>query len=192
MTRTPPDPGFAAADGSAGRDDSRDQCAPDTAWNRACVFCDCGVRRSAGDRNAAAPGSVFALDIVKPLPLTGEIVEVEERLGADGAVVRPLERGNRWLEAARRLVGKGVRTAAIALMHSYRNPVHERRVAEILREAGFTHVSVSAELAPVIKLAGRVRRLRWSMPISPDTPDLSPTASRRSFPQIGTELPRMS
>ena len=93
---------------------------------------------------------LFALDIIKPTPLTGAIVEVEERLSADGSVVRPLDE-DAVAHAAQRLVAQGVRTAAVALMHSYRNPAHERRVAEILRSAGFTHVSVSSELAPFVK-----------------------------------------
>lgn len=99
---------------------------------------------------------LFALDITKPLPLTGVIVEVEERLSADGGVLRPLNEAA-VTEAARRLVAEGVRTAAVALMHSYLNPVHERRVADILRAAGFTHVSVSADLAPFIKLLPRAQ-----------------------------------
>ena len=93
---------------------------------------------------------LFALDIIKPAPLTGAIVEIEERLAADGSVVRPLNEAA-VAEIARRLVADGVRTAAVALMHSYRNPAHEGRVAEILRSAGFTHVSVSSKLAPFVK-----------------------------------------
>lgn len=99
---------------------------------------------------------LFALDIVKAQPLTGDVVEVEERLSADGVVLRPLDEAT-VAEAARRLVAQGVRTAAVALMHSYRNPIPERRVAEILRAAGFTHVSVSSELAPFIKLLPRAQ-----------------------------------
>jgi len=109
---------------------------------------------------------LFALDIVKPQPLTGAIVEVEERLAADGAVVRALNE-TAIIEAARRLTAEGVRTAAIALMHSYRNPVHERRVAEILREAGFTHVSVSSDLAPFIKLLPRAQTAVVNAYLSP-------------------------
>jgi 5-oxoprolinase (ATP-hydrolysing) len=60
-------------------------------------------------------------------------------------------------ETAQQLAARGVRTAAIALMHSYRNPIHERRVAEILWAAGFTHVSVSSDLAPFIKLLPRAQ-----------------------------------
>lgn len=99
---------------------------------------------------------LFALDIVKLLPLTGEIVEVAERLSADGTVLRPLDEAT-VADTARRLVADGVRTAAVALMHSYRNPVHERRVADILLAAGFTHVSVSSDLAPFIKLLPRAQ-----------------------------------
>ena len=99
---------------------------------------------------------LFALDIQKPELLTGAIVEVRERLSADGSVVRPLDEAAVW-EAAHQLVAGGTKTAAVALMHSYRNPVHEKRVAEILYAAGFTHVSVSFVLAPFIKLLPRAQ-----------------------------------
>ncbi|MCW3054659.1 MAG: 5-oxoprolinase, partial [Chthonomonadales bacterium] len=71
------------------------------------------------------------------------------------------------VEAARRLVAEGVRTAAIALMHSYRNPVHERRVAEILRAVGFTHVSMSSDLATFIKLLPRAQTAVVNAYLSP-------------------------
>ncbi len=99
---------------------------------------------------------LFALDIVKPEPLTGKIVEVKERLSADGTILRPLNEAA-VRDAARQLVAQGVTTASVALMHSYRNPAHERRVAGILLEAGFTHVSVSSVLSPFIKLLPRAQ-----------------------------------
>ena len=99
---------------------------------------------------------LFAIDIVKPLPLTGAIVEVDERLSADGAILRPLDEAA-VADAAQRLVADGVRTAAVALLHSYHNPAHELKVAEILRIAGFTHVSVSSDLAPFVKILPRAQ-----------------------------------
>ena len=99
---------------------------------------------------------LFALDIVKPLPLTGAIVEVSERLDATGAVVRALDI-DRVRADAERLFAQGVRTAAVALMHSAGNPAHETQVAQILREAGFTHVSVSSELSPFVRLLPRAQ-----------------------------------
>jgi len=99
---------------------------------------------------------LFALSIEKPEPLYREAVEVPERLAADGSVIEPLD-----LEAvhalAERLLGEGIETAAVALMHGYRNPDHEERVEEALRGAGFRYVSLSSRLAPLIKLLPRAQ-----------------------------------
>jgi len=97
---------------------------------------------------------LFALEIVRPEPLYREAVEVPERLAADGSVLIPLDAGA-VREAARRLLDVGIEAAAVALMHAYRSPAHEREVGRLLREAGFRYVSLSSELAPLIKLLPR-------------------------------------
>jgi 5-oxoprolinase (ATP-hydrolysing) len=97
---------------------------------------------------------LFALEIVKPDSLYGEVVEVPERLAADGSVLIPLD-AEAIRGTARRLVGEGFQSAAVALMHSYRNPCHEEELGAVLRDEGFQHVSLSAELAPLIKLLPR-------------------------------------
>ena len=97
---------------------------------------------------------LFALAIEKPEPLYSAVVEVPERLAADGSVLIPLDAAI-LEDAARRLVAQGIESAAVALMHSYRNPVHEDQVGELLRRCGFRHVSLSARLAPLIKLLPR-------------------------------------
>ena len=97
---------------------------------------------------------LFALEIVRPEPLYREAVEVAERLAADGSVLIPLDAGA-VRETARRLLEEGIETAAVALMHSYRNPRHEEEIGRLLREAGFRYVSLSSELAPLIKLVPR-------------------------------------
>jgi 5-oxoprolinase (ATP-hydrolysing) len=100
---------------------------------------------------------LFALAIEKPEPLYCSVVEVAERLAADGSVLVPLEA----LEmaalraAAERLLAAGIESAAVALMHSYRNPRHEEAVGELLRGCGFRYVSLSSRLAPLIKLLPR-------------------------------------
>ena len=82
------------------------------------------------------------------------VLEVDERVGADGAVIRELdEKGaRRGLGEARRA---GFDAVAVAFMHGYAYPEHERRVAELARAAGFTQVSVSREASPLMKLVGR-------------------------------------
>ncbi len=97
---------------------------------------------------------LFALQIVKPRPFYRRVVEVDERLAADGSVLRPLD-----LEAlgpvADDLLTAGIRVAAVSLLHSYRQPEHERRLARFLVERGFEHVSMSADLAPLIRYLPR-------------------------------------
>jgi len=97
---------------------------------------------------------IFALDIRLPAPAYGRVLEVDERVGADGQVVRPLdeEGARRGLEEARRA---GFAAVAIAFVHGYAYPEHERRMAELARATGFSQVSVSHEASPLMKLVGR-------------------------------------
>ncbi len=99
---------------------------------------------------------LFRLDVDRPAPLYEAVVEVPERLDARGRVLRPLDCAE--IEAASRgLVERGLTSAAIALLHAYRNPAHERSLKQKLVEWGFEHVSCSAELAPRIKLLPRAQ-----------------------------------
>ena len=97
---------------------------------------------------------LFALDIRKPEPLYETVVEVHERLAADGSVLTPLNL-QELDEPIQSLLQQGVRVAAVALLHSYRNPTHEHALRDHLRQRGFTHVSCSSELAPFIKILHR-------------------------------------
>jgi 5-oxoprolinase (ATP-hydrolysing) len=97
---------------------------------------------------------LFALAIEKPEPLYREVVEVPERLAADGSVVLPLDLEALRPEAERVRAG-GCVCAAVALLHSFRNPRHEEALGEILRELGFRNVALSSHLAPLIKLVPR-------------------------------------
>ncbi len=99
---------------------------------------------------------LFALHIERPSPLYDAVVEVEERLDAQGRLVAPLDVDALQLQA-RALVERGIETAAVALMHSYIEPAHEQAVAECLRACGFRYVVCSAERAPFIKLQPRAQ-----------------------------------
>src|SRR5690349_24035996 len=85
---------------------------------------------------------IFDRHIVLPEMLYSKVVEVDERVGAHGERVLPLdaERAKADLQAA---YNEGVRSIAIVFMHGYRFTAHEERVAELAREAGFTQISVS-------------------------------------------------
>lgn len=97
---------------------------------------------------------IFARHIVLPEPLYSEVIEADERVRADGGIERALDeaRLRADLEAAR---ASGATAAAVVFMHGWRWTAHERRAAEIAREAGFSHVAASHEVAPVQKLIGR-------------------------------------
>ena len=97
---------------------------------------------------------IFALDIRLPEPAYARVLEVDERVGAHGTVVRELDEAGarRGLEEARRA---GLDAVAIAFVHGYAHPEHERRVAGLARAAGFSQVSVSHETSPLMKLVGR-------------------------------------
>jgi len=109
---------------------------------------------------------LFALDIRKPEPLYSEVVEVPERLAADGAVLIPLDL-DLLRSTAEALVARGIDSAAVALLHSYRNPRHEEELGALLRAAGFRHVSLSADLAPLIKLLPRAETAVVNAYLSP-------------------------
>ncbi|HWE20113.1 MAG TPA: hydantoinase B/oxoprolinase family protein [Hyphomicrobiaceae bacterium] len=97
---------------------------------------------------------IFAKRIVKPEMLYARVVEADERMRADGTVEQPLDTAalERDLKAA---AADGIRSVAIVLMHSYAHPRHERLAGEVARRAGFTQVSVSHEVSPLIKIVGR-------------------------------------
>jgi 5-oxoprolinase (ATP-hydrolysing) len=98
--------------------------------------------------------NIFAKKIVKPEMLFERVVEVAERVRADGAVERAPDlaaiRG-----ALEELRADAIHAIAIVFMHAYRFPAHERSVASLAREMGFPQVSVSHEISPLIKLVGR-------------------------------------
>ena len=97
---------------------------------------------------------LFDRHIVLPELLYAKAVEVDERIGARGEILVPLDldqaRGE--LQAA---FHEGFRSVAIVFMHGYRYCDHERRVAALAREAGFSQVSVSHEVSPLMKLVSR-------------------------------------
>ncbi|WP_426265522.1 hydantoinase B/oxoprolinase family protein [Sphingomonas sp. LHG3443-2] len=97
---------------------------------------------------------IFARHIVLPTMLYSAVAEVPERVGADGAVLTALNE-----DAARAaledLRAQGFDSLAIILMHGWAFPAHEQRLAGMAREIGFTQVSASHEVAPLIKFVSR-------------------------------------
>jgi len=97
---------------------------------------------------------IFARQIILPAMLYQEVAEIDERLDAEGKVLRPLDeaQAHAVMSAA---FARGLRSIAILLMHGYRFPAHERRLAAIARGIGFTQISVSHEVSPLMKLVSR-------------------------------------
>ena len=93
---------------------------------------------------------LFALNVRKRPPLHHCVVEIEERLAADGSVLKSID-----MEAAERslreLFESGIRSIAVCFLHSYINAAHELIVEHIAKSIGFTCVCVSSHVSPKIK-----------------------------------------
>jgi 5-oxoprolinase (ATP-hydrolysing) len=97
---------------------------------------------------------LFDRHIVLPEMLYADVVEVTERIGARGAVVTPLDVALARADLEKRFQA-GFRSIAIVLMHGYRHPEHEARLAQLAERIGFTQISVSHRVSPLMKLVGR-------------------------------------
>jgi 5-oxoprolinase (ATP-hydrolysing) len=97
---------------------------------------------------------LFDRRIVLPELLYARVIEADERIGAHGEVVQPLDETalRRELQAA---FDAGLRSVAIVLMHGYRFTAHEARVAALARDIGFPQVSVSHAVSPLMKFVAR-------------------------------------
>ncbi len=98
--------------------------------------------------------NLFVLRIDLPQPLYEKVIEADERVSAEGGVVRPLDEAllAHDLASAR---AEGFAACAIVFMHGYRHSAHERRAAEIARSLGFAQVSTSHATVPLIKYVSR-------------------------------------
>ena len=97
---------------------------------------------------------LFDLHIVLPSLLYERVIEVDERIDAQGTVLCPLDE-DRVRADLRAAFDTGIRTVAVAFIHGYRYCEHEKRVGEICEETGFTQVSLSHEVSPLVKLVAR-------------------------------------
>jgi 5-oxoprolinase (ATP-hydrolysing) len=97
---------------------------------------------------------LFALKPTRPAPLYTDVAEAEERVSADGTVITPLDEDacRDALCAARE---RGITSVAIAFVHGYRHSAHEARAGEIAAEEGFTQISLSHRVSPLMKLVSR-------------------------------------
>jgi 5-oxoprolinase (ATP-hydrolysing) len=97
---------------------------------------------------------IFAKEIVLPEQLYSRVMEIDERILADGTVERAANPED-IRAALRDLRQDGFDAVAIVFMHAWKFPQHERVAAALANEAGFGQVSVSHETSPLVKLVGR-------------------------------------
>ncbi|NKB44450.1 MAG: 5-oxoprolinase [Alphaproteobacteria bacterium] len=98
--------------------------------------------------------TLFELDIRRQAMLYDGVLEIPERLFVDGKIEMPLDEP-RVREGLEKAFADGFRSVAIALLHADRHPVHEMLVEKIARKIGFTQISTSHDVIPLMKLIGR-------------------------------------
>lgn len=97
---------------------------------------------------------IFARAITRPPPLAARVLEVDERVTAEGEVLRALDlsAAEAGLAAA---FAAGLRSVAIVLMHGWQHVAHEAALADLARKIGFTQVSASHQTSPLMRLIAR-------------------------------------
>ncbi|MXW12966.1 MAG: 5-oxoprolinase [Synechococcus sp. SB0668_bin_13] len=112
-----------------------------------------GFRHALAIGNQARP-RLFDLEIRRPELLYAQVVEIEERINAQGQVVQPLNH-SRTSAALQAVHDAGIRALAVVLLHGYRAPTHEQACGAIAADIGFRHVSLSHRVSPLIKVVER-------------------------------------
>ncbi|WP_375513759.1 hydantoinase/oxoprolinase family protein [uncultured Nostoc sp.] len=98
--------------------------------------------------------NIFARHIVLPTMLYEQVIEIDERYDAHGNELTPvnIELAKNDLQA---VYNTGIQSCAIVFMHSDRYPEHEQQIAQIAQTIGFTQISVSHQVSPLMKLVSR-------------------------------------
>lgn len=97
---------------------------------------------------------IFARQIILPEMLYEQVIEVEERYTAQGEELTPVNLAI-LKPQLQQVYQTGIRSCAIVLMHGYRYPQHEQQIAALAQEIGFTQISVSHQISPLMKLVSR-------------------------------------
>ena len=97
---------------------------------------------------------LFALNIRKPETLTDSVIEIDERVLADGTVRKGLDE-DEVRAALEEFRADGIDALAVLLIHGFAYPEHEQRIGQLAQEAEFTQISFSHEVAREIKAVGR-------------------------------------
>ncbi|MFM8665097.1 MAG: hydantoinase/oxoprolinase family protein, partial [Betaproteobacteria bacterium] len=125
---------------------------------------------------------LFDRHIVLPELLYERVIEAQERLGAHGDVVQPLDEAH-LRERLWAAFDAGLRSVAIVFLHGYRYTAHEQAAARLAREVGFTQVSTSHETSPLMKFVSRGDTTVVDAYLSP--------ILRRYVDQVAAEMPNV-
>ena len=123
---------------------------------------------------------IFDRHIVLPELLYSRVIEARERVDADGSIVEPLDEAH-LRERLWAAFDAGLRSVAIVFMHGWRHTAHELTAERLAREEGFTQISVSHRVSPMMKLVGRGDTTVVDAYLSP--------ILRRYIDQVGAEMP---
>ena len=123
---------------------------------------------------------IFDRHIVLPELLYSRVIEAVERVGAHGEVVQALDEAH-LRERLWAAIDAGLRAVAIVFMHGYRYPAHELAAQCLAAAAGFTQISVSHQVSPLMKLVGRGDTTVVDAYLSP--------ILRRYVEQVASEMP---
>lgn len=125
---------------------------------------------------------IFARRIELPSLLYEKVVEADERIMADGRVVTPLNLDSIKKEL-QSVFDEGIRSCAICLMHGYRYHQHEEAIRALAQRIGFTQVSASYQVSPLMKLVSRGDTTVVDAYLSP--------ILKRYVNQVSTQLPQV-
>ncbi len=98
--------------------------------------------------------NLFSLHVVKEKPLYHDVIEIDERIGPSGEVEKSWNEGD-VIPLIHQLKKKKIESVAIALLNSYKNPVHESKLATTLEKEGIKFISISQELSQQIRYLPR-------------------------------------
>ncbi|MFE2533963.1 hydantoinase B/oxoprolinase family protein [Streptomyces sp. NPDC059371] len=123
--------------------------------------------------------AIFARAIELPEPLHERVIEVNERIAADGTVLRAPDL-DALAASLQEAYDDGIRAVAVVCMHSHLHPAHEQAVGTLATRVGFPQVSLSSEVSPLMKLVPRGDTAVVDAYLSP--------VLRRYVQQVATEL----
>lgn len=126
---------------------------------------------------------IFARQIILPSLLYEQVIEVAERYDSQGQELIAVNPDQVKADLIP-VYQAGIRSCAIVFMHGYRYPNHEKQVAAIAEEIGFTHLAISHQVSPLMKLVSRGDTTVVSAYLSP--------ILRRYVDSISQQLPKTS